>query len=151
MHRLVTRCRTQSKILFSLSFIENQLINTGNQIITAINLKHPNMTKCIQLLENNEANTQNDNNNSFLRGRDIFRIIQLILENQLDFNNRLNGSRSVLEQWQKTRANKNEEFSIKFRESGNECLKEGQLNEALHFYNEALLLGGFIARGSWLM
>ena len=40
-----------NQIRFYLSLIKNQLINTGNQIITAINLKHPNMTKCIQLLE----------------------------------------------------------------------------------------------------
>ena len=39
------------QILCYLLLIENQLINTGNQIITAINLKQPNMTKCIQLLE----------------------------------------------------------------------------------------------------
>lgn len=40
-----------NQILFYLLFIEKQLVNTGNQIITAINIKHPNMTKCIQLLE----------------------------------------------------------------------------------------------------
>ena len=31
--------------------------------------------------------------------------------------------------------------SIKFRENGNDYLRKGELNHALHFYNEALLFG----------
>ena len=48
-----------------------------------------------------------------------------------------------LEQWQKSRASKNEEFSVHFRETGNENLRNGQWNNALHFYSEAVLFGKF--------
>ena len=78
---------------------------------------------------------------SLIRGSDISDIFELIFDNQLDFENRLGTKRNVLEQWQKTRAYKNEEFSIKFRENGNDYLRKGDLNHALHFYNEALLFG----------
>ena len=87
----------------------------------------------------------NNSNNSFISGHDIFNIIRYILKHKLDFGNRLCGKRNILEQWQKTRASKNEEFSIKFRESGNDCLRTGQLKMALHFYNEALLYCMFFA------
>ena len=78
---------------------------------------------------------------NLIRGSDISDIFELIFDNQLDFENRLGTKRNVLEQWQKTRAYKNEEFSIKFRENGNDYLRKGDLNHALHFYNEALLFG----------
>ena len=67
-----------------------------------------------------------------------------MLEHKLDFSNRLNGKRNILELWQKTRASKNEELSIKLRESGNDYLRIAQLNKALCLYNEALLFGYLI-------
>ena len=78
-----------------------------------------------------------------MSGHDIINIIRHILKHKLDFSNRLDGKRNILEQWQKTRAYKNEEFSIKFRESGNDYLRIGQVNKALSLYNEALLNGLF--------
>ena len=72
---------------------------------------------------------------------DIYRIIQCIFKHKLDFSNRCGGKRNILEVWQKTRAFKNEEDSIKLRESGNDYLRIGQLNKALALYNEALLYG----------
>ena len=83
----------------------------------------------------------NNNNNDLLQEEDIFTLIRLILKHKLDFSHRLDGNRNILEQWQKTRAFKNEELSIKFRENGNDYLRKGELKEALHFYNEALLFG----------
>ena len=79
--------------------------------------------------------------NNHLTKDDIVILIKYFLKNNLDFNNRLKGSRNVLEQWQKTRASKNEENSIKLREKGNDYLRIGQLNESLALYNEALLHG----------
>ena len=78
-----------------------------------------------------------------MSGHDIFSILRHILKHKLDFSSRLDGKRNTLEQWQKTRAYKNEEFSAKFRETGNDYLRIGQFNQALHFYNEALLYGLF--------
>ena len=85
--------------------------------------------------------TKDNNNNDLLQEEDIFTLIRLILKHKLDFSHRLDGNRNILEQWQKTRAFKNEELSIKFRENGNDYLRKGELKEALHFYNEALLFG----------
>ena len=76
-----------------------------------------------------------------LNEREILNLIGIILDKKLDFSHRLDGSRKVLDQWQKSRAFKNEEFCVQFRETGNESLRNGQLNEALHFYNEAVLFG----------
>ena len=76
-----------------------------------------------------------------LNEKEILNLIQILLESKLDFSHRLDGSRSVLGQWQKSRAFKNEEFSVQFRERGNNNLKNGQWNQALHFYNEAVLFG----------
>ena len=72
---------------------------------------------------------------------DINHIIKCIFKYKLDFSNRCSGKRNILEVWQKTRAFKNEEDSIKLRESGNDYLRIGQLNKALALYNEALLYG----------
>ena len=72
---------------------------------------------------------------------DINHIIECIFKQKLDFSNRCGGKRNILEVWQKTRAFKNEEDSIKLRESGNDYLRIGQLNKALALYNEALLYG----------
>ena len=82
-----------------------------------------------------------EDKNNFLTRNDIISIIKCVLKNNLDFNHRLEGTRNVLEQWQKTRALKNEETSIKLREKGNDYLRIGQLNETLALYNEALLHG----------
>ena len=76
-----------------------------------------------------------------LNEKGILNLIDILLERKLDFTHRLDGSRSVLDQWQKSRAFKNEEFSVQFRERGNNNLKNGQWNQALHFYNEAVLFG----------
>ena len=70
-------------------------------------------------------------------------LTDLIIENKLDFVHRLNRKRDIYGLWQKTRACKNEEFSIKFRENGNDYLRKGELNKALCLYNEALLFGKF--------
>ena len=86
---------------------------------------------------------KDDIHQNFLNENEILNFIEIILDQKLDFNNRLDGSRNVLEQWQKTRAFKNEGFSVQFRETGNEQLRNGQLNNALHFYNEAVLFGWF--------
>ena len=78
-----------------------------------------------------------------MNGKEILRLIEIILERKLDFNNRSNGSRNVLNQWKKARAIKNDQLSVQFRETGNEHFRNGQLNDALHFYNEAVLFGRF--------
>ena len=78
-----------------------------------------------------------------LNEKGILNLIDILLERKLDFTHRLDGNRSVLDQWQKSRAFKNEEFSVQFRERGNNNLKNGQWNQALHFYNEAVLFGWF--------
>ena len=103
----------------------------------------PLITEYLQSSEITETSLPKNTENNKINGNDIFNIIRLILEHKLDFSNRLGGTRNILEQWQKTRAQKNEEFSIKFRESGNDYLRSGQLNNALHFYNEALQFGWF--------
>ena len=72
---------------------------------------------------------------------DINHIIKCIFKYKLDFSNRCGSKRNILDVWQKTRAFKNEEDSIKLRESGNDYLRIGQLNKALALYNEALLYG----------
>ena len=103
----------------------------------------PLITLCIQESENVEDSCKNTLNNNFMNGYDIINIITHILKHRLDFSNRLDGTRNIVEQWQKTRAFKNEEFSIKIRESGNDYLRIGQINKALFLYNEALLYGIF--------
>ena len=107
------------------------------------------ITQCLQFNESENANTESNVKDNVLRGHHIFGIIKLILEHKLDFNRRLDGSRDVLKQWKKTRAYKNEEFSSKFRENGNDCLRKGQLNNALLFYNEALLFGWSYKLSKW--
>ena len=72
---------------------------------------------------------------------DINHIIECIFKYKLDFSSRCSGKRNILDVWQKTRAFKNEDDSIKLRESGNDYLRIGQLNKALALYNEALLYG----------
>ena len=96
---------------------------------------------CLQQSKDAKNGSLKVENNNHLTKDDIINIIKCFLKNNLDFNNRLKGSRSVLEQWQKTRASKNEETSIKLREKGNDYLRIGQLNESLALYNEALLQG----------
>ena len=126
------------------------LIELKNVIENKIDLEECNykailssITQYLQFNESEEANTESNLKDNVLQGHHIFGIIKLILEHKLDFNSRLNGSRNVLKQWKKTRAYKNEEFSIKFRENGNDCLRKGELNNALFFYNEALLFGRY--------
>ena len=126
------------------------LIELKNVIENKIDLEECNyksilssITRCLQFNESEEANTESNVKDNVLRGQHIFGIIKLILEHKLDFNSRLDGSRNVLKQWKKTRAYKNEEFSVKFRENGNDCLRKGELNNALLFYNEALLFGWY--------
>ena len=101
----------------------------------------PCITEYLQSTENTETSSTMNTTNKKMTGNDIINIIRLILENKLDFSNRLGGTRNILEQWQKTRVHKNEEFSIKFRENGNDYLRSGELNNALHCYNEALQFG----------
>ena len=99
------------------------------------------LTNCSEEIKSGAKINAKPEYDNLIRGRDISDILALILDNKLDFENRLGTKRNVLEQWQKTRAYKNEEFSIKFRENGNDYLRKGDLNHALHFYNEALLFG----------
>ena len=94
----------------------------------------------IQSEEKVQTSYEYDNS---IRDQDIIKLLRLILENKLDFVNRLNGNRDIFGLWQKTRACKNEEFSIKFRENGNDYLRKGEFNKALCLYNEALLFGKF--------
>ena len=75
--------------------------------------------------------------------KQIFELIEIILDKKLDFRNRFNKQKSVLDVWQKSRASKNEEVSRKCRETGNELLRNNQLDDALKYYNEALLFGLF--------
>ena len=84
---------------------------------------------------------KDDIHRNILNEKEILNLIGIILERKLDFNHRLDGSRNVLEQWQTCRAFKNEELSVQLRETGNENLRNGQLNNALHSYNEAVLFG----------
>ena len=93
-----------------------------------------------------ESETEATNNNASscsLNDKEILNLIEILLERNLDFKHSTDESRSVLEQWQKSRASKNEEFSVQFRETGNENLRNGQWNNALHFYSEAVLFGKF--------
>ena len=76
--------------------------------------------------------------------QDIISIIKHVLRYKLDFSHRLDGKRDILKQWQKTRASKDEELSVKLREKGNDYLRIGQLQKALCLYNEALLYGNRI-------
>ena len=96
---------------------------------------------CLQQSKDAKNGSIKVDNNNHLTKDDIVNIIKCFLKNNLDFNNRLKGSRNVLEQWQKTRASKNEDNSVKLREKGNDYLRIGQLNESLALYNEALLHG----------
>ena len=99
------------------------------------------LTNCSEEIKGGVKINSKPEYDNLIRGSNISDILALIFDNKLDFENRLGIKRDVLEQWQKTRAYKNEEFSIKFRENGNDYLRKGELNHALHFYNEALLFG----------
>ena len=99
--------------------------------------------KCLEEIQSEENVQTNFEYDNLIRDQDITKLLRLILENDLDFVNRLNGKRDIFSLWQKTRACKNEEFSIKFRENGNDYLRKGELNKALCLYNEALLFGKF--------
>ena len=99
------------------------------------------LTNCSEEIKSDVKVNAKPEYDNLIRGRDISNILTLIFDYKLDFENRLGVKRDVLEQWQKTRAYKNEEFSIKFRENGNDYLRKGELNHALHFYNEALMFG----------
>ena len=79
-----------------------------------------------------------------MKWKHIVKLIEIILVNKSDFKNRLNKNRNILDLWQKSRAFKDDESSNKFREKGNEYLREGQLYDALKLYNEALLFGRLI-------
>ena len=98
----------------------------------------------LETIENSDTEPgKEDIDQNYLNENEILRFIEIILDQKLDFNNRLDGSRNVLDQWQKTRAFKNEAFSVQSRETGNENLRNGQLSNALRFYNEAVLFGWF--------
>ena len=99
--------------------------------------------RCIEEIQSEEKAQTNYEYDNSIQDQDIIKLLRLILENKLDFVNRLNGKRDIFGLWEKTRACKNEEFSIKFRENGNDYLRKGELNKALCLYNEALLFGKF--------
>jgi len=82
-----------------------------------------------------------DQMRNYVSRQDIISIIKHVLRYKLDFSHRLDGKRDILKQWQKTRASKDEELSVKLREKGNDYLRIGQLQKALCLYNEALLYG----------
>ena len=104
---------------------------------------HNFIKKCLEEIQSEVKFQTNFEYDNSIRDQDIIKLLRIILENQLDFVNRLNGKRDIFGLWQKTRACKNEEFSIKFRENGNDYLRKGELNKALCLYNEALLFGKF--------
>ena len=135
-------------------FIKELISTETNEVVKELGLIlenkkdfiDPNNDRLQQLIDQYLQEKENikdscNNNNDLLQEEDIFILIRLILKHKLDFSHRLDGNRNILEQWQKTRAFKNEELSIKFRENGNDYLRKGELKEALHFYNEALLFG----------
>ena len=68
---------------------------------------------------------------------DIHHVLDLILRHGIDFRRSTN--ESVLNLWQKTRASKDNSRSEALRESGNKLLNDGQLDEAVAQYNEAVL------------
>ena len=91
--------------------------------------------------DNAEEMSARKNENNRMGSHDVIHIIREVLKNKLDFNNRLGGKRNILKLWQKSRAYKNEEGSIRLREFGNDYLRAGKISEALLVYNEALLFG----------
>ena len=95
----------------------------------------------LQQSDNTEEVSARKNENNRMNSHDVIHIIREILKNKLDFNNRLGGKRNILKLWQKSRAYKNEEGSIRLREFGNDYLRAGKISEALLVYNEALLYG----------
>ena len=102
--------------------------------------------KCIEEMQSEEkvkTNLYSYEYDNSMQDQDIIKLLRLILENKLDFVNGFNGKRDIFGLWQKTRACKNEEHSIKFRENGNDYLRRGEFNKALCLYNEALLFGKF--------
>jgi len=94
-----------------------------------------------QYLETIQQSTARSNSihQNRMNKKQIFELIEIILDKKLDFRNRFNKQKSVLDVWQKSRASKNEEVSRKCRETGNELLRNNQLDDALKYYNEALL------------
>ena len=140
---------------FLKNLIQNETKETINQLKSCLekddntnDLSNSKIYQFINLyLESvGESETEATNNvagECSLNDEEILNLIEILLERNLDFNHRTGGSRSVLEQWQKSRAFKNEEFSVQFRETGNENLRNGQWNNALHFYSEAVLFGKF--------
>ena len=68
---------------------------------------------------------------------DIHHVLELILRHGIDFRRSTN--ESVLNLWQKTRATKDNSKSEALREAGNKLLNDGQLDEAVAQYNEAVL------------
>ena len=99
------------------------------------------ITIYLQKSDNTDKDWTGLDENNLISSHDVIHIIREVLKNKLDFNNRLGGTRNIFELWQKSRAKKDEEGSVKLRESGNDCLRAGKIGEALHFYNEALLRG----------
>ena len=140
---------------FIKTLIETETIDVANELKTKIeNRKKDNddnrnkateelIETFLQEIKTRERAQTKPGYDNLIRGNDIFTILGMIFENKLDFHNRLNGKRNVLEQWQKTRSCKNEELSIKLRENGNDFLRKGELKNALQFYNEAILFGKF--------
>ena len=140
---------------FIKNLIETETIDVANELKTIIeNRKKDNddnrnkapeklIKKFLQEIKTEESAQTKPGYDNLIRGHDVFTILGMIFENKLDFHNRLNGKRNVLDQWQKTRSCKNEELSIRLRENGNDFLRKGELKNALHFYNEAILFGKF--------
>ena len=132
---------------FIKNLIETETIDVANELKTIIEDRKKdnddNIKTFLQEIKTGESAQTKPGYDNLIRGHDVFTILGMIFENKLDFHNRLNGKRNVLEQWQKNRSCKNEELSIKLRENGNDFLRKGELKSALHFYNEAILFGKF--------
>ena len=130
---------------FIKNLIETETIDVANELKTIIENRkkdnNDNIKKFLREIKTGEGVQTQPGYDNLIRGHDVFTILGMIFENKLDFHNRLNGKRNVLELWQKTRSCKNEELSIKLRETGNDFLRKGDLKNALHFYNEAILFG----------
>ena len=115
---------------------DDELKNSQNKtILKSIN----------QYLETVQQSTADKNSirHNRMNRKQISEFIEIILDKKLDFRNRFDKQRSVFDLWQKSRAFKNEEISRQCRERGNELLRNNQLDDALKYYNEALLFGLF--------
>ena len=63
--------------------------------------------------DNADKDPTGKDENNLISSHDVMHIIREVLKNKLDFNNRLGGTLNIFELWQKSRANKDEEGSVR--------------------------------------